>query len=79
MQPGGGRGSLQVCGLNPWKCLEAFFKEVLKVGQTVSCPVLLLLFASKTWGVDLLKNFHFCLKQPKFRKEVLGFSLLLCV
>lgn len=29
--------------------------------------------------VDLSKNFHFSLKQSKFRKEVLSFSLLLCV
>lgn len=29
--------------------------------------------------VDLSKNFHFCLKQSKFRKEVFSFSLLLCV
>jgi len=29
--------------------------------------------------VDLSKNFHFCLKQSKFRKDVLSFSLLLCI
>lgn len=39
-----------------------------------SCYVLL-----KHGFVDLSKNFHFCLKQSKFRKEVLSVSLLLCV
>lgn len=39
------------------------------------CPYVLL----KHGFVDLSKNFHFCLKQSKFRKEVSSFSLLLCV
>lgn len=57
------------------------FRSLLQVSLTgqastflPSCYVLL-----KHRFVDLSKNFHFCLKQSKFRKEVLSFSLLLCV
>lgn len=72
MQPG-------ALGLGPWTSSEAFCKKFNSASKHFPAQFYSPYVILNHGFVDLSKNFHFCLKQSKFRKEVFSFSLLLCV